>query len=84
MSKRALAEKEHREFLSHAVALACAFIENGDLRHDGNYRDDKTGTTQEQVTLLLIQMYRCVAEASFEARQFPWAGSPPEEPSPAS
>ncbi len=64
---------EHEKLLEHATRLAAAFIQNGDLRHDDNFRDDGSSITQEQVALLVIQMYRAVAEASFEARQAPWA-----------
>ena len=63
----------HDELMTHAVTLAAAFIQNGDQRHDGNYRDDGSSETHERVTLLLIQMYRAVSEASFEAQQAPWA-----------
>lgn len=42
---------------AHAVTLAAAFIANGDLRHDRNWRDADTEVT-EQVMLLLMQMHR--------------------------
>lgn len=64
---------EHDALLEQAVTLAAAFIQNGDLRHNGNFRDDGSSTSHEQVTLLVIQMYRAVAEAAFEARQASWA-----------
>lgn len=64
---------DHDQLMAHAVRLAAAFIQNGDLRHCGNYRDDGSSTTQEFVGLLVIQMYRSVQEASFEAQQTSWA-----------
>ncbi|WP_306603877.1 hypothetical protein [Azonexus sp.] len=64
---------EHEKMMEHATTLAAAFIANGDLRHRRNFRDDGSSETHEQVTLLLIQMYRAVEEASFEARQTSWA-----------
>ncbi|MFN4325201.1 MAG: hypothetical protein ACK4FP_04875 [Azonexus sp.] len=63
---------EHEQLMQHAVTLAAAFIQNGDLRHRRNFRDDKSSETHEQTTLLIIQMYRAVEEASFEARQSSW------------
>lgn len=64
---------EHKQLMEHATALAAAFIQNGDFRHNGNLQDDGTSETHERTTLLLIQMYRAVEEASFEARQISWA-----------
>lgn len=64
---------KHEELMSHAVQLASAFIKNGDMRHDRNYQDDGSSVTHEQVTLLVVQMYRAVEEASFEALQTSWA-----------
>lgn len=64
---------EHEQLMEHATRLAAAFIQNGDLRHRRNFQDDGTSESHEQVTLLLIQMYRAVEEASFEARQTSWA-----------
>lgn len=64
---------EHKELMQHAVSLASAFITNGDLRHDENFRDDGGSSTQEQVMLLVVQMYRAVQEASMEALQPSWA-----------
>lgn len=61
----------HELLMQHAVALAQAFVVNGDLRHDGCFVDDGRSNTQEQVRLLLIQMYRAVEHASFEGRQGP-------------
>lgn len=63
----------HEQLMAHAVTLAAAFIQNGDQRHCRNYQDDGTSVTHERVTLLVIQMYRAVEEASFEARQTSWA-----------
>lgn len=63
---------EHDEIMRAAVTIAAAFIHNGDIRHDENLRDDGSSHTQERVTLLLIQMYRAIEEASFEARQASW------------
>lgn len=64
---------DHQALMAHAVTLAAAFIQNGDLRHNHNFRDDGGSVTHEQVTLLLIQMYRATAEASLEAQQASWA-----------
>ncbi len=63
----------HETLMQHAVTLASAFVKNGDLRHNGNFRDDGSSHTHEQVTLLVIQMYRAVAEASLDAPQSSWA-----------
>lgn len=64
---------EHEQLMQHATTLAAAFIQNGDFRHNKNLQDDGTSETHERMTLLLIQMYRAVEEASFEARQVSWA-----------
>ncbi len=64
---------KHEELMQHAVMLATAFIQNGDFRHSHNLRDDGSSPIQEQIGLLVIQMYRSVAEASFEAQQASWA-----------
>ena len=63
----------HEDIMKKAVSLTAAFIQNGDLRHDHNYRDDGSSVTHEKVTNLLIQMCRAVEEASFEAQQTSWA-----------
>lgn len=63
----------HEILMQHAVTLAAAFIQNGDLRHDHNFRDDGSSITHDFAGLLVIQMYRAVAEASFEAQQASWA-----------
>jgi hypothetical protein len=63
----------HEEMMNHAVTLSAAFIQNGDLRHSGNFRDDGSADIQEQVGLLVIQMYRAIKEASSEAQNDPWA-----------
>lgn len=63
----------HETLMQHAVTLAAAFIRNGDLRHNRNFRDDGSSDSHEQVTLLVIQMYRAAAEASLEAQQSSWA-----------
>ncbi len=58
----------HEELMNHAVKLATAFIQNGDLRHCGNFRDDGSSVTQEQVQLLVMQMYNAVEQAAHETR----------------
>lgn len=71
---------KHEELMAHAVTLAAAFIQNGDLRHNHNFRDDGSSESHDQVQLLVIQMYRAVAEASFEARQASWAARLQHQP----
>ena len=63
----------HEKRMEHAVKLSAAFIQNRDLRHCGNFKDDGSANIQDQVALLVIQMYRAVEEASFEAQQTSWA-----------
>lgn len=63
---------EHEQLMNHAVQLATAFIQNGDLRHDHNFHDDGSSMAHDKVSLLVIQMYRAVAEASFETQQPSW------------
>ena len=71
---------EHEALMQHAVALASAFIQNGDVRHDENFKDDGSSNAHDQVRLLVIQMYRAVAEASFQAQQASWAARPQHAP----
>lgn len=64
---------EHEKLMEHATRLTAAFIQNGDLRHCGNFQDDGRSVTHEQVRLLLIQMYRAISEAAFESHQTSWS-----------
>lgn len=64
---------DHDSKMKLAVQLATAFIQNGDRRHDHNYRDDNTSEAQDRVTLLINQMYRCVTDAEIMAKQQPGA-----------
>jgi hypothetical protein len=71
---------KHEEIMVHAVTLAAAFIQNGDLRHDHNFRDDHSSMSQEKVSLLVTQMYRSVAESSFQTQESQsWAANPDPE-----
>lgn len=64
---------EHEEIMRGAITMAAAFIHNGDVRHDNNFRNDRSGDTQEIVTMLLVQMYRTIQDAAHETQQASWA-----------